>query len=89
MREILPEIFHWTQIHPKISIPVSSYYLKTESVLFDPLIPDEGLEWFAGDPAQTYLFEPSSSLPALQRILGTIRLRCLVRRTGAPRVHEG
>ena len=50
MREILPGIFHWTQIHPKISIPVSSYYLKTESVLFDPLIPDEGLEWFAGDP---------------------------------------
>jgi hypothetical protein len=50
MKEILPGIFHWTQTHPKINIPVSSYYLKPERVLFDPLIPDEGLEWFAVDP---------------------------------------
>ena len=50
MKEILPGIFHWTQTHPKINIPVSSYYLKPERVLFDPLIPEEGLEWFAVDP---------------------------------------
>ncbi|MDH3509258.1 MAG: hypothetical protein OER85_00215 [Gammaproteobacteria bacterium] len=50
MKEILPGIFHWTQTHPKIKIPVSSYYLTPEGVLIDPLIPDEGLEWFAGDP---------------------------------------
>lgn len=47
MDEILPGIFHWTRAHPKIKIHVSSYFLEPERVLIDPLIPDEGLEWFA------------------------------------------
>jgi len=50
MKEILPGIFYWRQAHPKIRIPVSSYYLKPERVLIDPLIPDEGIEWFAENP---------------------------------------
>ena len=50
MQEILPGIFHWTQAHPKIKIHVSSYYLAPERVLIDPLIPNEGLEWFADRP---------------------------------------
>ena len=52
MEEILPGIFHWTQAHPKIKIHVSSYYLQPERVLIDPLIPDEGLEWFADHPPE-------------------------------------
>ena len=52
MEEILPGIFHWTQAHPKIKIDVSSYYLQPERVLIDPLIPDEGLEWFAEYPPE-------------------------------------
>lgn len=50
MQEILPGIFHWTRAHPKIKIHVSSYYLKPERVLIDPLIPDEGFDWFADHP---------------------------------------
>jgi len=52
MEEILPGIFHWTQAHPKIKIDVSSYYFRAERVLIDPLIPDEGLDWFAGHPPE-------------------------------------
>jgi hypothetical protein len=52
MEEILPGIYHWTQTHPKIKIAVSSYYLQPERVLIDPLIPDEGLDWFAGHPPE-------------------------------------
>ncbi len=52
MEEILSGIFHWTQAHPKIKIEVSSYYLQPERVLIDPLIPDEGLEWFANHPPE-------------------------------------
>lgn len=52
MEEILPGIYHWTQAHPKIQIDVSSYYLQLERVLIDPLIPDEGLEWFASHPPE-------------------------------------
>ena len=49
MREVLPGTFHWTTLHPRIHIPVSSYWLDEAGVLIDPLVPtEEGLEWFAG-----------------------------------------
>jgi hypothetical protein len=51
MREILPDVFHWTASHPKIHVEVSSYWLDGEGVLIDPLIPpDVGLEWFSRRP---------------------------------------
>jgi hypothetical protein len=51
MQEILPGLFHWTAVHPKIHVEVSSYWLDREGVLIDPLIPpDVGLEWFSGRP---------------------------------------
>lgn len=47
MQEIVPGIFHWTALHPRIQVYVSSYYLPEERVLFDPMKPSEGLEWFS------------------------------------------
>jgi glyoxylase-like metal-dependent hydrolase (beta-lactamase superfamily II) len=51
MREVLPGVVHWTTIHPKIRIEVSSYWLDKAGVLIDPFVPpDVGLEWFAARP---------------------------------------
>lgn len=50
MREILPSLFHWTTVHPKIHIPVASYWLDGAGVAIDPLLPEEGVEWFAARP---------------------------------------
>lgn len=51
MEEVLPGVFHWTAEHPKIHIPVSSYWLDEGGVAVDPLVPPEGgLEWFARRP---------------------------------------
>ena len=48
MREVLPGVFHWTTLHPRIRIDVSSYWLDRAGVAIDPLVPSEhGLEWFA------------------------------------------
>ena len=55
MKEILPHVFHWARVHPTIGIAVSSYYLADEGILIDPLIPDEGLEWFSKPPGQVLL----------------------------------
>lgn len=57
MEEILPGIHHWTALHPKIGIEVSSYCLLDERVLIDPLLPAEGLDWFRehGAPREIYL----------------------------------
>jgi hypothetical protein len=48
IREILPGIFHWQAVHPAIRIAVSCYYLEAPRMLLDPLVPGEGLAWFAG-----------------------------------------
>lgn len=46
MREIAPGLWHWTARHEHIHSDVSSYYLVSERVVLDPMIPPEGLEWF-------------------------------------------
>lgn len=47
MREVLPGVFHWPAMHPRIHIEVSSYWLEDGGVLIDPLVPpDVGTEWF-------------------------------------------
>ena len=48
MRTILPGVWHWTTIHERHGIEISSYFLEAERVLIDPRVPDEGLEWFDG-----------------------------------------
>jgi hypothetical protein len=46
LSEILPGIFHWTAIHPEIRVPVHCHYVEPQRMLLDPLVPDEGLQWF-------------------------------------------
>jgi hypothetical protein len=57
MKEILPGVYHWTTLHPKIGMEVSCHYLLAERVLIDPLAPAEGLDWFRenGEPDHVLL----------------------------------
>lgn len=57
MDEIAPGLWHWTARHDHIGARVSSYYLSSERVVLDPMVPREGLEWFesVGAPAHVLL----------------------------------
>jgi glyoxylase-like metal-dependent hydrolase (beta-lactamase superfamily II) len=44
--EILPGLFRWTAVHPRIGIEVSSHFLSGSGVAIDPLLPAGGAEWF-------------------------------------------
>jgi hypothetical protein len=46
MQEISPGLWHWRAHNPSIDKDVSSYYLASERVAIDVLIPAEGLDWF-------------------------------------------
>jgi hypothetical protein len=46
IREVLPGVHHWTAIHPRIKLPVDSYYIEPARVVLDPMVPREGLKWF-------------------------------------------
>jgi hypothetical protein len=48
IREILPGVHHWTAVHPRIRVPVDSYFVEPSGTLLDPVVPREGLDWFAG-----------------------------------------
>ncbi|MGH7559195.1 MAG: hypothetical protein ACREMD_15720 [Gemmatimonadota bacterium] len=48
MDEFLPGVFHWITHHEGIGAPIHSYCLEDAdgSVLVDPGVPEEGLDWF-------------------------------------------
>lgn len=48
--EILPGVHHWTAQHPRQRFTVSSYWLDDGGVAIDPVIPSEGIDWFARRP---------------------------------------
>jgi hypothetical protein len=55
MNEIAPGLWHWTAQHEHISSKVSSYYLLSERVLIDPMIPADGIEWFEQNGAPEHV----------------------------------
>jgi glyoxylase-like metal-dependent hydrolase (beta-lactamase superfamily II) len=46
MQEVLPGVFHWTAVHPKLGIEVSCHFVAGSGTAIDPLLPQEGIEWF-------------------------------------------
>lgn len=56
MQEVLPGVFHWTAVHPKIGIEVGCHHVSGSGTAIDPLLPEEGIEWFEDhDPRRVLL----------------------------------
>src|SRR5579884_2203600 len=57
MDEIAPGVWHWTAVRERIGAEVSSYFLESERVIIDPMIPPEGLGFFErhGSPEHAVL----------------------------------
>ena len=45
--QILPGVVHWKSLRTTIGLDVSCYLLTESGVLLDPLVPPDGLDWFA------------------------------------------
>ena len=46
MQELLPGLFHWYATHPSHGMQVSCHHVGGSGTAIDPLLPDEGIEWF-------------------------------------------
>src|SRR5512134_341707 len=46
IRQVLPGVYHWTAIHPRIRLPVDSDFMWSGRIVLDPMVPREGFEWF-------------------------------------------
>jgi hypothetical protein len=44
MEEVLPGVLHWTTFHEGIGQPVHSHFFVEGCALFDPRVPDEGID---------------------------------------------
>ncbi len=85
MDEVLPGVRHWTATHPKLGILVSSYWLPGEGVLFDPLVPAEGLVAFEASPPRAILLSNRHHLRESGRFVGRFGCAVYCNRTG---LHE-
>jgi len=57
MEELTPGLWHWTAFRTTIKQTVHSAYDERSRTLIDPMLPDEGLDWFAqhGPPERIVL----------------------------------
>jgi hypothetical protein len=57
MDELTPGLWHWTALRATIRQTVHSAYDERSRTLIDPMLPEEGLDWFAehGPPARVVL----------------------------------
>jgi hypothetical protein len=46
MEEIIDGLFHWKALHPHIESEVDCHFVTGSGTAIDPLLPDEGIEWF-------------------------------------------
>jgi hypothetical protein len=52
VQELLPGLFHWYAIHPNHGMQVSCHHVSASGTAIDPLLPEEGIEWFDGRAPQ-------------------------------------
>ena len=90
MREILPGVWHWTTVHERHGIEISSYLLGTEGVVIDPRVPDGGLDAVAevAEPAVAVLTNRHHYRHA-GRFAEAFGTRILVNRLGAQEFTDG
>ena len=48
MEEIVEGVFHWTAVHPNTGSEAGCHFVAGSGTAIDPLLPDEGVEWFDG-----------------------------------------
>jgi hypothetical protein len=46
MQEIIEGIYHWKAKHPRIGFDVDCHFVAGSGTVIDPLLPEEGIEWF-------------------------------------------
>jgi hypothetical protein len=46
MGEIIEGVFHWKAVHPNTGSEAGCHFVAGSGTAIDPLLPDEGIEWF-------------------------------------------
>jgi glyoxylase-like metal-dependent hydrolase (beta-lactamase superfamily II) len=85
VQELVPGLFHWYATHPGHGGQVSCHYAAGSGTVFDPLLPDEGIEWFDEHPAQRIVLSTRHHLRHSEQIAARCGCPILAHREG---LHE-
>jgi hypothetical protein len=85
VQELLPGLFHWYAIHPNHGMQVSCHYTAGSGTAFDPLLPDEGIEWFDEHRPQRIVLSTRHHLRHSEQIADRFECPILAHRDG---LHE-
>lgn len=89
MQEILPGLHHWRARHPGIGQLVDSYFVEPAGVVIDPLVPEEGLEWFADRRPQQVVLTIHHHWRDAERIAEEFGCPIRLSRAGVERLEDG
>jgi glyoxylase-like metal-dependent hydrolase (beta-lactamase superfamily II) len=68
MDEVFPGVFHWRAVHPNIGVEVDCHFVAGSGTAIDPLLPEEGIEWFDGRDVQRVVLSNRHHLRDAERI---------------------
>jgi hypothetical protein len=85
MQELLPGLFHWYAIHPNHGSQVSCHHVEASGTTIDPLLPDEGIEWFDDHRPQRIVLSTRHHLRHAEQLAERFECPILAHREG---LHE-
>jgi hypothetical protein len=85
MEEMVPGVFHWTAVHPKIGIEVGCHFVVDSGTAIDPLLPAEGIEWFDTHGVERVVLSNRHHLRHAEEIAGRFGCPILCHESG---LHE-
>jgi hypothetical protein len=89
VQELLPGLFHWYAVHPNHGMQVSCHYCAGSGTLFDPLLPDEGIEWFDEHRPQRIALSTRHHLRHSEQIVERFGCPILAHREGLHEFEDG
>jgi hypothetical protein len=89
VQELVPGLFHWYVIHPGHGSQVSCHYVAGSGTVFDPLLPDEGIEWFDEHPARRIVLSTRHHLRHAEQIAAHCGCPILAHREGLYEFEDG
>jgi glyoxylase-like metal-dependent hydrolase (beta-lactamase superfamily II) len=85
VQELAPGLFHWYAIHPNHGQQVSCHFAAGSGTVFDPLLPDEGIDWFEDHRPQRIVLSTRHHLRHSEQIAERYGCPILAHRDG---LHE-
>jgi hypothetical protein len=89
MEEIIDGVFHWKARHPNIKVEVGCHFVASSGTAIDPLLPEEGIEWFEGRCLQRVVLSNRHHLRHAEQLVERFGCPLLCHEAGLRQFEDG